>query len=585
MDFSEYVKGNILDVYNEQVDINNLISFLQENKNITELSLTWCGIDKEGAKAFADVDLTNLTQLNLTGNNIGNEEAEALAKSNLTNLTTLDLSHNDIGNEGAKALAKSNLTNLTKLNLFDNKIGNEGAKAFAKSNLTNLTELDLANNSIDAEGVEAFAKSNLTKLTKLNLRHNKIGNKEAKALAESEKCCEFIGKIARIDNNGGTRALFELLKKSWSQARAKSKSNVCKLDESTVRSLFFDLARHGYHKEGIKVLLDDSDKYPFLINLRNEQGHTLSHVYDQDLQMQKFFFECGMIPEQRRDDLPNNYSFAEEDIKLFLQDLAKNLVQHAKLHSELKKALKDFAMCKVDIGDPEKITFEEQKILAEINKYFSENIKGILPNYDRIIPNKDEYKLIINGLSGVKEMKDFAQEPSNQQENITRETEAQIDENSDDKFFDAEDYNESRATIRESDTDEKSKDVNESIFLEENNTPLVLRRLHSETSVVATDQTNGIQNNNQQPSNLNNDATRSEKKSKLPIVAASTLAIAGVALGVAIAVYSGMLAVGIAVGVCCLIAAAIVSYYDRPSNSLENSNVEEFVTNEEHTIV
>ncbi|WGJ61629.1 TomO hydrophobic C-terminal domain-containing protein [Wolbachia endosymbiont of Frankliniella intonsa] len=105
------------------------------------------------------------------------------------------------------------------------------------------------------------------------------------------------------------------------------------------------------------------------------------------------------------------------------------------------------------------------------------------------------------------------------------------------------------------------------------------------TKIPVSDQKNSIQNNNQQPSNLNNDATRSEKKSKLPIVAASTLAIAGVALGVAIAVYSGMLAVGIAVGVCCLIAAAIVSYYDRPSNSLENSNVEEFVTNEEHTIV
>ncbi|WP_265015403.1 TomO hydrophobic C-terminal domain-containing protein [Wolbachia endosymbiont (group B) of Camptogramma bilineatum] len=258
----------------------------------------------------------------------------------------------------------------------------------------------------------------------------------------------------------------------------------------------------------------------------------------------------------------------EENIKPFLEDLAKNLVQHAESHPELKEALEDFAICNVNIDNPEEITLERQKILAEINKYFYEHIQDDLPNYYGLIPNKDEYKLIINGLSGVKEMKDFAQEPSNQQENITRETEAQIDENSDDEFFDAEDDNESRATIRESDTDEKSKDVNESIFLEENNTPLVLGRLHSETSVVATDQTNGIQNNNQQPSNLNNDAPRSKEKNKLPTVCAFTLAIAGIVSGIAIAVYSGMLAVGIAVGVCCLIAAAIVSYYDRPSNSL-----------------
>lgn len=72
------------------------------------------------------------------------------------------------------------------------------------------------------------------------------------------------------------------------------------------------------------------------------------------------------------------------------------------------------------------------------------------------------------------------------------------------------------------------------------------KRCHSST---------GIQNNNIQPSPQN------EKRSKLPIVVASVLAIAGVALGIAIAVYLEMLAVGIAVGaICCLIAAAIVYY-------------------------
>lgn len=71
---------------------------------------------------------------------------------------------------------------------------------------------------------------------------------------------------------------------------------------------------------------------------------------------------------------------------------------------------------------------------------------------------------------------------------------------------------------------------------------------------------------------LDKNATpRSEKKT---IVAASMLAIAGVALGVAVAVYLEMLAMGIAVGACCLVAAAVIYCCNKPSNSLENSSVE-----------
>ncbi|WP_250295461.1 TomO hydrophobic C-terminal domain-containing protein [Wolbachia endosymbiont of Oedothorax gibbosus] len=78
------------------------------------------------------------------------------------------------------------------------------------------------------------------------------------------------------------------------------------------------------------------------------------------------------------------------------------------------------------------------------------------------------------------------------------------------------------------------------------------------------------------PSNPSNAAPQNEKRSKLSIVVASTLAIAGVALGIAIAVHLEMLAVGIAVGACCLVAAAIVYYCNEPSNSLKNSSVQGF---------
>ncbi len=58
-------------------------------------------------------------------------------------------------------------------------------------------------------------------------------------------------------------------------------------------------------------------------------------------------------------------------------------------------------------------------------------------------------------------------------------------------------------------------------------------------------------------------------KSKLPVIAAAMLAITGVAKGIAIAVYLEMLMVGIAVGACCLVAATIIYYCNRPSNLVE----------------
>ncbi|MDR3131740.1 MAG: hypothetical protein LBU02_01420 [Rickettsiales bacterium] len=85
----------------------------------------------------------------------------------------------------------------------------------------------------------------------------------------------------------------------------------------------------------------------------------------------------------------------------------------------MNRFLEDFALSFVDIDRPKEITFEQEKILAEINKYFSENIKDVLHNYDRNIPRRDEYNLIIEGLPEVGVMQNFMKvDPgvSNQQE-------------------------------------------------------------------------------------------------------------------------------------------------------------------------
>ncbi|WP_255563381.1 TomO hydrophobic C-terminal domain-containing protein [Wolbachia endosymbiont of Bemisia tabaci] len=60
----------------------------------------------------------------------------------------------------------------------------------------------------------------------------------------------------------------------------------------------------------------------------------------------------------------------------------------------------------------------------------------------------------------------------------------------------------------------------------------------------------------------------------ISIIVASTLAVVGVALGVAIAAHSGMLAVGIGIGVCCLVVAAITYHCNSPANLLKDSNAE-----------
>ncbi|MFP3019778.1 MAG: leucine-rich repeat domain-containing protein [Wolbachia sp.] len=179
MNFDQYVKGGslIINTKGTVVDIERLVSFLQNNTNIKKLSLVDLDIGDEGVIALANGNLLNLTSLYLGGNNIGDQGAEALTK--LSNLTKLNLRNNNIGDEGVRALAK--LSKLTELDLARNKIGDQGAEALAK--LSKLTFLNLSNNKIHGSGAEALANGNFPKLASLYLQGNNIDNQGAKALA------------------------------------------------------------------------------------------------------------------------------------------------------------------------------------------------------------------------------------------------------------------------------------------------------------------------------------------------------------------------------------------------------------------
>ncbi|MDR2609765.1 MAG: hypothetical protein LBC06_04210, partial [Rickettsiales bacterium] len=89
-----------------------------------------------------------------------------------------------------------------------------------------------------------------------------------------------------------------------------------------------------------------------------------------------------------------------------------------------------------------------------------------------------------------------------------------------------------------------------------------------------------LSSTSKKPEQVNNTTPQNTKSSNLHIIAASALAVAGVILGVAIAVHLEILAVGILVGACCLIAAAVMYHYEWPSSFIETNKVEKVVPNE-----
>ncbi|MFP3029814.1 MAG: ankyrin repeat domain-containing protein [Wolbachia sp.] len=119
--------------------------------------------------------------------------------------------------------------------------------------------------------------------------------------------------------------------------------------------------------------------------------------------------------------------------------------------------------------------------------------------------------------------------------------------------------------------------VNDGSTLKNKNDSKTIQRKSSVTnselsgSKPTSEQKNNTQGNDKRPGSSSKNA---QKNKWLTVAAPATLAIAGVVSGIAIAVYLEMLAVGIAVGACCLVAAAIIYYCNEPSNSLEDSNAE-----------
>ncbi|WP_250311306.1 hypothetical protein [Rickettsia endosymbiont of Oedothorax gibbosus] len=122
--------------------------------------------------------------------------------------------------------------------------------------------------------------------------------------------------------------------------------------------------------------------------------------------LEKFskFREEEIRKEKARD------SITETNIQEFIGVLAKKLIEYVKDKAELQECLAEFGSGWVDISNPLKITREQQKILAEINKVFREVIQEFLPLYIKEMPGFEEYKIIITELAENNDMRKFAKD-------------------------------------------------------------------------------------------------------------------------------------------------------------------------------
>ncbi|WP_375332095.1 hypothetical protein [Candidatus Tisiphia endosymbiont of Temnostethus pusillus] len=330
IDFNKHLKDGSLCLgyqlwpLNNTDQFNNLIQFIGNNSNVTELKLEERNIDIDHLKLLVEVlKNSNVTALNVKSNKIGDEGAAEIAK--LSNLTNLNIGWNNLSAIGAAEIAK--LSNLTNLNVHANEIGDEGAAKIAQ--LTNLIELDISYNPLTSKGATEIAK--LSNLTNLNIGWNNLSAIRA-AIAQLNNFTalsintisnnEVLDKIVKLTN----LSKLKITTDSLSVTEMEKLSNLinCKisLDNSTqnkiiklmqnannpkvtpeeVRDRMFVLLKTGSRcvDDMIKHIINSPEKYPFAINSRDAAGHSLLHFYNHKLEMQQLLFQHGIVPEQKQ---------------------------------------------------------------------------------------------------------------------------------------------------------------------------------------------------------------------------------------------------------------------------------------------
>jgi Ran GTPase-activating protein (RanGAP) involved in mRNA processing and transport len=218
-------------------------------ENLQELSLSWNGLNAEGAAILARrlPHLKKLRSISLCGNPIGVEGlrvlldegkihripnvdlwdcgigdegasmlGSALSQPGDARIQGLVLDMNGIGDEGMKALSDGLAKNgiLKSLRLYCNEIGDEGVHALMyviSNGISVLDDLSLRANHIGPSGAEEIARRlHRTCLKKLYLARNSIGDVGAQYLAnvldgtniKSQKLGELTLSFNQLSNKG-----------------------------------------------------------------------------------------------------------------------------------------------------------------------------------------------------------------------------------------------------------------------------------------------------------------------------------------------------------------------------------------------
>ncbi|QOD38033.1 TomO hydrophobic C-terminal domain-containing protein [Candidatus Wolbachia massiliensis] len=469
----------------------------------------------------------------MTGRNIGDQGIIELSK--LKNLTSLALSHDFISGERAKELAK--FTGSTLLALVSNDISYEGAKELAKFKNINI----LIDNTVSAEGAEELAKlENIGTYI-----DNTVSLKNVKESAKPRSINPLTGNTKSAKRSARPTIDFnKYVRDDILSIQLCSTINISELvsflqNKPDITSL--NLADCNIGDEGAKELAELENITSLTLvgdSISDEGAKALAHgnftcLTDLDLFDNNIgdkgakALAHGNLTNLTYLDLSKN-NIGDKGVKeltklvnLIDLDLSKNNISDEGV-KELAKLqnLNSLALSGNNISDKvvEKLLGQLKNLIScdlwdnDVDEEEEQRIKYAMLNYDPTIASS-----------------------SNCSNGITKEP------------------------FPEGITDQLAT-------VSDNKTVLNIGHKPSSTVQVLKQE----QNSDKQPSGLN---PHSAQKSKLPVIIASMLIVVGVVLGIAGAVYLEML-VGIIVGAVCCLISVIIYCYNRPSNSLENNNVQ-----------
>ena len=148
--------------------VEYLSQYLKNNSliPITDIDISYCGIETKGINIFCEYLITNLSivKINIGGNFIQDEGIEKLcnviSSNHFTNLSFLFIENNNINNSNKLFKLISQNPLLTSVNLKSNNIKNEGVEIIFKNLIidSKLFYLDLSNNNINNKGIKIISK-------------------------------------------------------------------------------------------------------------------------------------------------------------------------------------------------------------------------------------------------------------------------------------------------------------------------------------------------------------------------------------------------------------------------------------------